>query len=127
MVTESVAILAITLCMIVVLVRAKHPDYAASTLPILIVPFVHLITLPLFRRYGGVFYQGPYQLLQAFADIAAVAVSCLCIVLLSGKIKSTKSKKLYVFLLSGYNIILTCAYVYQTLHPILMQYLQQSQ
>lgn len=46
MVTECVAILAISLCLVVVFIRAGHGDYAASVTPILVVPFVHLLALP---------------------------------------------------------------------------------
>lgn len=38
MVTECVAILAISLCLVVVFIRAGHGDYAASVTPILVVP-----------------------------------------------------------------------------------------
>ena len=49
MVTECVAILAISLCLVVVFIRAGHGDYAASVTPILVVPFVHLLALPVDR------------------------------------------------------------------------------
>ena len=51
----------------------------------------------------------------AFADIAAVVVSCLMIMSFSGKIRNRKNKKLYVVMLGGYNIILTCTFVHRTL------------
>ena len=88
MVTECVAILAISLCLVVVFIRAGHGDYAASVTPILVVPFVHLLALP---------------------------VSCLMIMSFSGKIRNRKNKKLYVVMLGGYNIILTCTFVHRTL------------
>ena len=70
MVTECVAILAISLCLVVVFIRAGHGDYAASVTPILAVP---------------------------------------------GKSRNRKNKKLYVVMLGGYNIILTCTFVHRTL------------
>ena len=45
MVTECAAILAVTLCIMVVLVRSGNGDYAASALPVLIVPAVHLVAV----------------------------------------------------------------------------------
>ena len=69
MVTECVAILAISLCVVVVFIRAGHGDYAAS---VMIMSF-------------------------------------------SGKIRNRKNKKLYVVMLGGYNIILTCTFVHRTL------------
>lgn len=120
-ITESIAILAITLCMIVIFVRSKHADYAFSTVPILIVPAMHLLAMMVLRTYGQVLYHGPYQLPVSLMDIVALAISCLCIIGLSTKVKNAKNKKLYIALLSGYNIILTCAYVSQLMHPILMR------
>ena len=55
------------------------------------------------------------QSVVAFADIAAVVVSCLMIMSFSGKIRNRKNKKLYVVMLGGYNIILTCTFVHRTL------------
>lgn len=118
LVTESIAILAITLCMGAIFVRRQRADYAASLVPILLVPAVHLLATLLLSRYGRFVYYGPYQLPLALADIAALAVSCLCIILLSVKVKSKKNKQLYIVLLTGYNIVLTCAFVYNILHPI---------
>ena len=105
--------------MIFVFVRAGHSDYAASLIPILVVPFAHLVGAPLLRMMDSFLTNVPYQLSLAFLDIAAVAIACLLVILFSGKIKSGKNKKVYIILLSGYNIILTCAFVAQTLHPIL--------
>lgn len=105
--------------MIFVFIRAGHSDYAASLVPILIVPSAHLIAAPLLRMTDSLLVDIPYQLSLAFVDIAAVAIACLLVILFSAKIKSKKNKNVYVILLSGYNIILTCAFVAQTLHPIL--------
>ena len=110
MVTEGGAILAISLCLVVVFIRAGHGDYAASVTPILAVPFVHLLALPVSWWTDSLFPALAPQSVVAFADIAAVVVSCLMIMSFSGKIK-----KLYVVMLGGYNIILTCTFVHRTL------------
>ena len=107
MVTECVAILAISLCLVVVFIRAGHGDYAASVTPILALP-VSWWTDSLFPALAP-------QSVVAFADIAAVVVSCLMIMSFSGKIRNRKNKKLYVVMLGGYNIILTCTFVHRTL------------
>ncbi|MEF9969037.1 MAG: hypothetical protein RR867_03425 [Ruthenibacterium sp.] len=117
-VTECVAILAITLCMVVVFVRAGHGDYAASLVPILIVPAAHLVATPLIHLFASAFTALPHQMLLAFADIAALGIACVCVVFLSAKIKSRKNKRVYMVLISGYNILLTCAFVAQTLSPL---------
>ena len=115
MVTECVAILAISLCLVVVFIRAWHGDYAASVTPILVVPFVHLLALPVSWWTDSLFPALAPQSVVAFADIAAVVVSCLMIMSFSGKIRNRKNKKLYVVMLGGYNIILTCTFVHRTL------------
>ena len=79
MVTECVAILAISLCLVVVFIRAGHGDYAASVTPILVVPFVHLLALPVSWWTDSLFPALAPQSVVAFADIAAVVVSCLMI------------------------------------------------
>lgn len=112
MVTECVAILAISLCLVVVFIRAGHGDYAASVTPILAVPFVHLLALPVSWWTDSLFPALAPQSVVAFADIAAVVVSCLMIMSFSGKIRNRKNKKLYVVMLGGYNIILTCTFVH---------------
>ena len=115
MVTECVAILAISLCLVVGFIRAGHGDYAASVTPILAVPFVHLLALPVSWWTDSLFPALAPQSVVAFADIAAVVVSCLMIMSFSGKIRNRKNKKLYVVMLGGYNIILTCTFVHRTL------------
>ena len=93
MVTECVAILAISLCLVVVFIRAGHGDYAASVTPILVVPFVHLLALPVSWWTDSLFPALAPQSVVAFADIAAVVVSCLMIMSFSGKIRNRKNKK----------------------------------
>ncbi|MEF9866163.1 MAG: hypothetical protein RR576_12310 [Oscillospiraceae bacterium] len=117
---ESVSILAITACIIVLFLRSGRTDYAASTMPILVVPLVHSFTWGVSKVMHNVLQGYTAQVVLSFADIAALAVSCLLIFFFSSKIKSTKNKKLYIILLSGYNIILTCAFVYQTMFSIIV-------
>lgn len=104
--------------MVVVFVRAGHGDYAASLVPILIVPAAHLVATPLIRIFASALTTMPHQMLLAFVDIAAVCIACVCVAFLSAKIKSKKNKRVYMTLISGYNILLTCAFVAQTLSPL---------
>lgn len=115
MITESVSIIAITVCIILVFLRAKRAGYAISVIPLLLVPSMHLLVTGVLFATRSVHYPLPGVVMLAFADIAALAVSCALVVLLSSRIKSKKNKQLYVLLTIGYNVILTCAYVYQTL------------
>ncbi|MBP8856042.1 MAG: hypothetical protein KBG54_06010 [Oscillospiraceae bacterium] len=117
---ESVSILAITICMIVLFVRSGRGDFAASLTPILIVPFMHSLAwlaLRLMSRMVPMFHA---KVILSFADIIGLAIACLLLFFFSTKIKSTKNKKLYIVLLSGYNIILACVFVYQTMFSLLV-------
>lgn len=66
MITESIAILAIMLCLIVVFIRAQQSDYALGVTPLLLVPFIHLFAV-------AVFYLGRVPFF-GFAPQVAVAL-----------------------------------------------------
>lgn len=117
MLAECIAVLAITLCMTAIFIRSGHRDYAASLLPLLIVPGGHIFVWMLLKLFSNIIPNLPILLCSSFADIASLAISCLLIFFFSGKIKNKRNKKLYLVILSGYNIILTCAFVFQTLVP----------
>ena len=117
MITECAAILAVTLCMVVILLRSGHGDYSASILPIMIVPAVHLIVATVFGRIHLNIGKIPYPMAIAFADITALAIACLCVFALSAKVGSKRNRKVYLILCSGYNVILTCALISQLLAP----------
>ena len=124
MVTECAAILAVTLCIVVVLLRSGHGDYAASALPVLIVPAVHLVVGIIVGKLRISVGAMPHQMLIAFGDITALAISCLCIVALSTKVRSSRNRKVYLILCSGYNVILTCALISQTMAPLVERFLE---
>lgn len=116
MVVESVAILGITLCILVVFVRSGNADYAVAATPLLIVPAVNLVGVLAARLGGGAPVWGDqFFLIRCFLDVAGVAVACGLIVLFSGKVKNRRKKGLYVGICSAYCILLTCAYIYNTL------------
>ncbi len=118
MLVESVSILATLLCIIIIFVRSGHKMAALGCTPLLLVPAVHLLAFGLSYMLQRIL-PCPRAVMIAFADIAAVAFSGLIIHLQSAKIPAQKPRRLYVTLLCGYNIILTCLYVYRTLEPIL--------
>lgn len=115
MMGESVAIIAILLCIIVVFVRSGHADYAISIIPILIVPAAHIAGLPLAQLLQKTILVSQLYVARCFIDIIGLAIACLLIVVFSVKIKSTKNKKLYISLCSLYCMALTCVYVYNLL------------
>ena len=118
MVTECAAILAVTLCMVVVLVRSGNSDYAVSILPVMVIPAVHLAAGLILGKLNVRIGMMPPQMLVSFVDIAALAIVSLCVFALSVKVKSKRNRKVYLILCSGYNIILTCALISQTIAPL---------
>lgn len=118
MVIESISVLAILICLFVVFIRAQRPDFAVSITPIMILPFAHLVALGILKAAVYLLPFSSYFVCLAFVDIAALAISSALLLLCSGKIKSKRNKRFYLIVLAGYNVILTCAYVYQTLQPM---------
>lgn len=115
MITECAAILAISLCLIVIFIRAGHKNYAPAITPILAVPFAHLLAIPASLWIAPMLAPFPRESIIAFADIGAVVVCGLLIMFFAQKIKNPAAKKVYIILLGGYNIVLTCAFVHRTL------------
>jgi exosortase/archaeosortase len=121
MVSESIAVLAITLCMIVLFVRSGRKEYAASITPLLLVPLSYVLGLTLFQLLEVRVFSFPVEMLLAFCAITAVAVSGVLIFAFSGKIVRRRNRQLYVALACGYNIILGCTYIFRTLSPLMQQ------
>ncbi len=113
-VTESIAILIIILFILFALLRSQHADYTVSVAPLLIIPFVHLIVnAAMYVAKSGTFNFRPNVVL-AFADVISLAISCALFAIFSNKIKNIRTKRVYICVMVGYSIILTCAYIYQT-------------
>ena len=98
MMGESVAIIAILLCIVVVFVRSGHADYAISIIPILIVPATHIAGLPLAQLLQKTVLVSQLYVTRCFIDIIGLAIACLLIVI--------------------YCMALTCVYVYNLLPAV---------
>lgn len=98
-----------------VFIRAGHGDYAASVTPILVVPFVHLLALPVSWWTDSLFPALAASIGGGVCGYRRRSGFRLMIMSFSGKIRNRKNKKLYVVMLGGYNIILTCTFVHRTL------------
>ncbi|NCC07999.1 MAG: hypothetical protein EOM30_08155 [Clostridia bacterium] len=119
MITECAAIIAIILCMVFIFMRSGHGDYALSVLPLIIVPFVQIIAPFAAHLIVGMGFSKYPAMTAAVIDICALALTCVCIILTSVKIKSKKNKNLYIILMCGYSVVLTCALVSQTIAPLI--------
>ncbi len=118
MVTESIAILIITLFILFALLRSEHADYAVSVTPLLITPIVNLIISGLIYVLPNSALPFEANVIIIFSHIFALAVACALFVLFSNKIKNANTKKVYVIVMLGYSIILSCAYIYQLIVPV---------
>ncbi len=120
MITESVSIIAIVLIIIFTLIRSKHADYAVSIVPTLIVPTGHIFVMAFMYVSRGFFNFARPAIIFAFADIVLLAITCALFALFSHKIKNQKTRYIYTWTMIIYSVILTWAFIYQTLNPILI-------
>ena len=111
MVGESIAILGILLCIIVVFVRSGHADYAISVTPILLVPAAQLLGVPVARLLYSLYGWPPY-LVRCFVDVGGLAVACVLAAFFSLRIPSKKNKQLYLIITTLYCAALVCVYIY---------------
>ncbi len=116
MVVESVSILAILLCIMFIFLRSGHKGAALGVVPLLLVPFSHLMGIFLSFWLVRLLTSVPRPVMIAFADIAGVLISGVLIHQFAVKLMEPgRPRKLYITLMGGYNVILTCTYVYRTL------------
>ncbi len=119
MITESVSIVLIVLIIVFMLVRTKHADYAISVLPTLIIPAGHiLVTFALFASKDIITVERP-SIVFAFSDIVLLSITCALFALFSHKIKNKRTKHVYLWTMISYSVILTWAFVYQTLYELM--------
>ncbi len=119
MVTECAAIIAIIICIAFIFMRSGHGDYALSVLPLIIVPFVQIIAPFAANIIVGFGLARYIAMTVSVIDIGALALTCVLIIITSVKIKSKKNKTLYIVLMCGYSVVLTCALVSQTIAPLI--------
>lgn len=116
MLVESVSIMAILLCIMFIFLRSGHKGAALGVVPLLLVPFAHVAGVFLSFWAVRLLESVPRQVMIAFADIAGVLISGVLIHQFAVKlIEPGRPRKLYIILVGGYNIILTCTFVYRTL------------
>ncbi len=118
MVTESIAILIITLFILFALLRSEHADYAVSITPLLIIPIINLVVSGLIFVLPSTVLPFAPNVMIVFSHILALAVSCSLFVAFSYKIKNVHTKRVYICVMVGYSFLLTCAYIYQSIIPV---------
>lgn len=115
MIAESFAILIIGVLLLITFLHKRHPGYALATLPVFFVPAGHLIiTLVLKISKDRFFGIRPFMVV-AFADVLALALSCVFVVVFSKNVQSKKIRSLYLITMLAYSVLLGWAYLYNTL------------
>lgn len=115
MLVESVSILSVLLLLAVVFLRAGHNNYALGILPLAVVPLAHTLGYAALRLTDSWLPQIPFQRMVAFCDVAALAVSCLLIVVLSLRLSNRRAKQVYTIAMCVYNVVLAFALVHNML------------
>ncbi|MDL2294907.1 hypothetical protein LJC60_09850 [Ruminococcaceae bacterium OttesenSCG-928-D13] len=118
MVAESIAILLVGLLLIGSFARSKHPGYMLGALPVCIIPAAHLIIIGVLAISKQRFFGIRPAMVTAFADVVAVILSCLFIVIFSQRIQSKKNRNLYMVIMLVYTLLIGWSYIYTTVSPL---------
>ncbi len=113
--SETAAILALYLLIFILLLRKKHIGYALAVVWLSILPGAHLLFGLLFFTPFASFLPIPFASMHAFVDLLATVATVVAIVLFSQKIESPKNKRIYLFSLTGYSVLLGWAYLWNNL------------
>ncbi|NLW77880.1 MAG: hypothetical protein GXY32_00505 [Ruminococcaceae bacterium] len=119
MVREAAAILIVEALLLVTFWRRRYHSYAVAVLPLCIVPAVHLlINLILYATQGQFFGVRPATVI-AFADVLALAVTCVVVVLISQRSGSKRNRRIYVITSLIYSFVLCWAFIFENVIKIM--------
>jgi hypothetical protein len=94
--------------LLVMFLRRKKKDYAAATIPLIIVPFAQILGNILNEIFGKVITVD----IQSIIVIVAFAVSLVLIGVTSHFLKGKRSRLIYNFLCGGFTTILLILFLY---------------
>lgn len=114
MVVECICIILIIFLMGVVFLRAHRKDYAMTTLPLLILPLLHLLGLLLVHPITDVVSLDKNGVIIAF-DALALVISCTALGFFSHQIKLRRARILYMLCCGTFVTILTWVFILNTL------------
>lgn len=113
MVREAAAILIVEALLLITFLRRRYRPYAVAALPLCIVPAVHLlINLILYATQGQFFGVRPATVI-AFADVLALAVTCVVVVLISQRLASRRGRRIYIIASLVFSFILCWAFIFE--------------
>lgn len=110
MIVESGVIVVVLLTVGGLFLRKKRWSFSAMVFPLMAVPIANIIGRELPARLGGALLRN-----APFVFIAAILLGVACCVALSslmiGRIRSIKSRRLYLAVSYGFSVVLALIYV----------------
>lgn len=114
MLVECICIILIIALMSVIFLRAHRKDFAVTTLPLLILPLLHIFSLALSKPLSG-----PLPLdgngITIAIDALGLVISCTAFGFFSNRIASKRSRMGYLICCGGFVTILTWVLISDTL------------
>lgn len=114
MLVESIAILMILLVMIFIFLRGHRRIYAVSTVPLLVVPFVHALVY-IFADISKLHFS---QDILTAVDAFGLAVAVALLGMFCTRCKTRKAKYAYLFLCGGFTTILSIIFIFNNYVPV---------
>lgn len=119
MIQESFAILAVFVLLFISFARSKYSAYTPTAVPMIVTPVVYILARGfLYATKGGIF-GFRYEVVLAFACVIGLALTVLVAAIISVRFNAKKNRVMYLGLILLYSSILSWAYIYQSLLPIL--------
>lgn len=113
MLVESIAILMVLLVMLFIFLRAHKKSYAISTVPLLVVPFLHAAVC-LFGDATGLVLSAD---VRAAADVLGLAVAVAMMGMFCTRRRTRRAKYAYLCLCGGFITVLSIIFIYNTYIP----------
>lgn len=112
---ECWVIIAILLMVAYMFMRTGRKGPALATLPLAIVPFVHILSGYPARLLSNALNL-PYPYLKMSFAVLAVVISCTIFGAISRKIPAKAVRRVYLGMCIGFSLILTLVLIYNTIH-----------
>ena len=111
MVVECISISAILLAIFFIFVRSNKKKTALATLPLMIVPILHLAGIPLSRWLDHIM---PYNRASIYIiiDLVALVAACITLGIMANGFHSKKTRVVYLGVSGLFTTILSCILIF---------------
>lgn len=114
MLVECISIIMVILMVAFIFLRSHRKDYAITTLPLLVLPMMHILSLALSRHLTGMFSLNAQGIMVAL-DATALVISCTVLGFFSNRIPVRKARNAYLVICGVFVVILTWVLIADTL------------